>query len=118
MDNPLIYNSFIPGGMHDRRWLERQKHLYQNPEEYKKHLKKQSDKDWEEAKTGGVSKEMSVKEALRKKEVEEERKKRIEEERRKDEERRLKALGPNFPKVRDLSYKKRGHTKNFSKEVG
>ena len=66
MNDPFTFNSFLPGGMHDRRWLERQKHLYANPKEYKEHLEQESDKDWEEAKTGGVSKEMSAKEALRK----------------------------------------------------
>ena len=77
----------------------------------------ESDKDWEEAKTGGINKEMSVKEALRKKHVEEERKKveerRIAEEKKVAEEKRLKALGPNFPKVWDLSYKKEDPQKIF-----
>ena len=106
-------NAFLPGEMHDRRWLERRKHYFENPEEYKKHLKQESDEHWEQAKTGGVSKEMSVKEALRKKHAEEERKKAEEEEKRKAEEKRRRELGPNFPKVWDLSNKKEDPQKIF-----
>ena len=43
MNDPFTFNSFLPEGMHDRRWLERRKQLYENPEEYKKHLKQQAD---------------------------------------------------------------------------
>ena len=125
MDNSFVFNSFLPE-MHDKRWLERRKHYFPNPEEYKKHLREQSDEHWEQAKTGGVSKEMSkrehearVKEAVRKRKVREANfcrssaeekclaeEKRLAEERRLAEEKRLKELGPNFPKVWDLSYKK------------
>ena len=87
MNNPLTFNSFLPE-MRDRRWLERKKHLYENPEKYKKHLKQQSDKNWKQAISGGVSKEMSEKEVIRKKQEEEAERKAKE-----------KALGPNFPKV-------------------
>ena len=34
MNDPFTFNLFLPE-MHDRRWLERRKHLYENPEEYK-----------------------------------------------------------------------------------
>ena len=93
-----MFNSFLPE-MHDRRWLERRKHYFESPEEYKKHLRQESDEHWERSKTGGVSEEMSVKEALRKKKVEEER--RLVEERRVAEEKRLaeeeaKRIRPKF----------------------
>ena len=107
MDNPLIYNSFMPE-MHDRRWLERRKRLYANPEEYKKHLQEQANEDWEKSKIGGVSEEMSKKEAIRKK-------RREEEEARVAEEKRVKALGPNFPKVWDLNYFREDTHKIFKK---
>ena len=64
MNDPFGYNSFLPE-MRDRRWLERQKHLYQNTEEYKKHLEQQSDEHWKQAMSGGVSKEMSEKNTRR-----------------------------------------------------
>ena len=92
--------------MNDPRYLNRLKEYYQNPEEYKKHLKEQSDEHWEQAKTGGISKEMSVKEALRKKA-------RVAEEKKRAEEKRLKELGPAYPKVWDLSYKKEDPQKIF-----
>ena len=60
-----MYNSF--GELHDRRWLERLKHYYQNPEEYKKHLEEEENQHWEQAKKGGINEEMSKNEALRKK---------------------------------------------------
>ena len=69
MDNFFIPNSFLPTGVHDRRWLERQKHLYANPKEYKEHLKQGSDEHWKQAISGGVNEEMSKKEAIRKKEA-------------------------------------------------
>ena len=107
MNDPL--NSFLPN-TRDRNWVNRMKERYQNPEEYKKHLREQSNENWEQSKTGGISEEMSVREAQRKRQVEEERRraeeKRLEEERRKAEEKRLRELGPNFPKVWDLSYKR------------
>ena len=106
--------------MHDRRWLERRKHYFENPKEYKKHLEEQANEDWEKSKTGGISKEMSVKEALRKKKVREAQREWAKPTTRavlalprglrpnesSAEEKRLKKLGPNFPKVWDLSYKK------------
>ena len=103
MDNPLIFNSFLPE-MHDRRYFQRMKEYYQNPEEYKKHLKQESDEHWEQAKTGGISKEMSVKEALWKKKLAEERKKRLEEDLGPKSE--AAQAEPAFPKIWDLSYKK------------
>ena len=108
-----MYNSF--GELHDRRWLERRKHLYVNPEEYKKHLKKEADKNWEEAKTGGISKEMSKKEAIRKRQEEAKRRKEEEAKKKLAEEKRLKALGPNFPKVWDLNYFREDTQKIFKK---
>ena len=113
--------------MHDRRWLQRLKEYYQNPTQYKKHLEEQADKEWEEAKTGGVSKEMSIKEADRKKHVAEEKKrreeekkiaeeKRLKEEARIAEEKRIEALGPNFPKVWDLSFVREDPQKIYMKK--
>ena len=102
MNNPFEFNSFLPEAR-DRRWLERRKQLYQNPEEYKKHLKQQSDEHWKQFKTGGVSKEMSEHEAIRKREAKEE------------EERKEKALEPNFPKVWDLNYFREDTQKIFKK---
>ena len=110
-----MYNSF--GELHDRRWLERQKHLYANPKEYKEHLKQQSDKDWEKAKTGGINEEMSIalardtKEEIRK----EEAKKKKEEEANKVGTQSKIALGPNFPKVWDLNYFREDTQKIFKK---
>ena len=59
-------------------------------------------------KTGGVSKEMSEKEAIRKKQEAE--KKAKEEEKKKEE-----ALGPNFPKAWDLNYFREDTQKIFKK---
>ena len=56
MNDPFTFNSFLPE-MHDRRWLERKKHYYANPEEYKKHLKQETDERWKQAISGGVSEE-------------------------------------------------------------
>ena len=52
MNDPFAFNSFVPQAnaflpdIRDRRWLERRKQWYQNPERYKEHLKEGSDEDW------------------------------------------------------------------------
>ena len=139
-----IPNSF--GELHDRRWLQRKKYYYQNPTQYKEHLKEEADQHWEIAKKGGINEEMSVNEALRKKRVEEEAKRREEEEKKRKEEEEQKrkeevrkkeeariaeqkrlAQGrgpdanevrfiPNFPKVWDLSYVQETPQKIFMKK--
>ena len=110
MNNPFAFNLFLPE-MRDRRWLERRKQLYENPEKYKEHLKQKSDEQWEQSKTGGVSKEISKHEAIRKREE------------KQKEKREQEALGglhpeqskPNFPKVWDLNYFQEDTQKIFKK---
>ena len=84
MNNPfdtvtsrLPFNSFMPQA-YSRRWVEQKRLRYQNPEKYKEYLKQQSDERWKQAISGGVSEEMSEKEAIRKRE--EQKKKQAEEE--------------------------------------
>ena len=118
-----IPNSF--GELHDRRWLQRKKHYYQNPTQYKKHLEEEADQHWEVSKKGGINEEMSENEALRKKRVEEEAKREKEEDRkrkqeeeakrREEEEKRLASI-PNFPKVWGLSYVREEPQKIFMKK--
>ena len=136
-----IPNSF--GELHDRRWLQRKKHYYQNPTQYKEHLKEEADQHWELSKKGGINEEMSVNEAVRKKRVEEEKKRQLEATRRREEEeakrrveeekkrkeearkrehearvaeeKRLAAI-PNFPKVWDLIYIREDTQKIFMKK--
>ena len=121
-----MFNSF--GELHDRRWLQRRKHYYQNPTQYKEHLKEEADQHWELSKKGGINKEMSVNEALRKKRVAEEAKRREEEEQKRKEEalrkkeearlaeeKRLASI-PNFPKVWDLIYVREDTQKIFLKK--
>ena len=64
------------------------KERYQNPERYKEHLKKQSEEHWELSKSGGVSEEMSIAEAQRKRRVREAQNKSSAEEKRLAEEKR------------------------------
>ena len=108
INNPFDFNSFLPEAR-DRRWLVRRKQWYQNPQQYKEHLKQQSDEHWKQAISGGVSKEMSEKEAIRKKNEAEKKAK-------EEEEKRLAALGPSFPKVWDLNYVKEYPRKIFKKK--
>ena len=105
MNNGFEFNSFLPGAR-DRNWVNRIKERYQTPERYKQHLKEQEDAHWEQAKTGGINEEMSRKLAEDKREKETARQKA-------EEEKRVKELGPNFPKVWDLNLYKRISTKNF-----
>ena len=125
MNNP--FNLFMPD-TRDQNWVNRIQERYQNPQKYKEHLKKQADEDWEQSKKGGVSEEMSIKEAQRKKQVAEDKRRREEEERiaeekriadekRIAEEKRIAALGPNFPKVWDLSYVREDPQKIFRKKM-
>ena len=118
-----VPNSF--GELHDRRWLRRKNHYYQNPTQYKKHLEEEVNQNWDLAKKGGINEEISENEALRKKRVEkkkeEELKRREEEERKRKEEARIaeeKRLAsiPNFPKVWDLSYVRDPPQKIFLKK--
>ena len=103
------------GAPHDTRYYKKLWELNNDREGYKKRLQEKADEDWEWAKKGGVSEEMSIKEALRKRQVEEERRlaeeRRIAEEKRITEVKRIAALGPNFPKVWDLSYVRETHKK-------
>ena len=108
MNNPFEFNSFLPEAQ-DRNWVNRMKERYQNPEKYKQHLKEQEDASWEQAKTGGINEEMSRKLAEEKREKEIARKKA-------EEEKKIEELGPNFPKVWDLSYVKENLQKIFKKE--
>ena len=108
MNNPFEFNSFLPGAR-DRNWVNRMKEKNQNPEKYKQHLKEQEDASWEKAKTGSINREMSRKLAEEKREKEIARKKA-------EEEKRIKDLGPNFPKVWDLSYVKEDPQKIFIKK--
>ena len=115
MNNPFDFNSFMPEAR-SRRWVEHQRQRYQNPEKFKEYLKQQSDEHWKQAQTGGVSEEMSILKAQRKREVAE--KKRLDEERRQREleKKRLKELSPNFPKVWDLNYVREEPQKIFMRK--
>ena len=80
------------GNARDQNWVNRMKEKYQNPEEYKESLKEQIDVHWEQARTGGINPEMTKK-------VEEENRQMEQARLKAEEEKRIKELGPNFPKV-------------------
>ena len=84
---------------HDTRYYQKLWELNNDPEGYKRRLKEKADADWEEAKKSGINIEMTRQEN--------ERVARL------AEEKRLAALGPNFPKVWDLSYVKEDPQKIF-----
>ena len=109
-----MYNSF--GELHDRRWLQRRKYYFQNPSQYKQHLKEEADQHWELSKKGGINEEMSRNEAIRKRQVEEQKRK--EEEKKSfanEAERSSEQSEPNFPKVWDLNYFREDTQKIFKK---
>lgn len=113
MNDGFDFNSFLPEAC-DRRWLEKMRQRYQNPEMYKESLKQKEDEHWKQAISGGVGKEMSEKEAKRKKDLA----RREQAEKRADEQKGEKKSYPpglNFPKVWDLNYFREDTQKIFKK---
>lgn len=105
MNGGFEFNSFLPDAR-NRNWVNRIKERYQNPEQYRQHLKEQEDAHWEQSKTGGINQEMSKKLA-------EDKRQRKHEAQVREEQKRVEELGPNFPKVWDLNYVKEYPQKIF-----
>ena len=122
-----MFNSFLPD-TRNQNWINVMKQRYQNPDEYKEHLKEKSDVQWEHAKTGRVSEEMSIKEAQRKKQVAEEKRRREEEARMAEEKRIAKekriaeeensSIRTQFSKSLGLELCSGGSAESFYEEKG